>query len=490
MSKTIEISIVFPAYNEAERLPLYLERLIFYCNNSKKTYEIIIVDDGSRDNTIESIESYKKQFNNLHTIRYDNNRGKGYAVKKGLFESSGEICVFLDADGSVPPEEIEKNLHYIVEEGYDIFAGSRVPQNKDQVLRIKWYRKLIGKIFNFFVHIFLFENIKDTQCGFKMFKKEIVEPLFSRCHLEGFGFDVEVLYLAYKMGYRIKEGPVSWHHVDGTKLNLFTDSVKMFFNILQVRNWHCTPINIFSKYLGPDEYKYMYKMEKYHWWFVCRRNLVVHLMKSLKIPSPVILDVGAGTGGNLLAFRDLGTVFGIDASEQSIGFCRKRGLENVILCSAENIRHKDKIFDIVTCLDLLEHVPNPVETLLELKRVLKDNGKIIITAAAFKILWSQHDEALCHLRRYEKTSLSKDIREAGLKIDRMGYFFFASFFVVAPIRIIRRFFLSRYKLVSDTSTLPPKALNAFLRFFFNLELKAMGRSGAPFGTTIYAVISK
>ncbi|MFA4889802.1 MAG: dolichyl-phosphate beta-glucosyltransferase [Candidatus Omnitrophota bacterium] len=238
MNEQIDISIVIPAYNEAKRLPLFLKRVISYCGESKNTYEVIVVDDASIDKTAEAVLSYKNRFLRLSLIQIKENQGKGNAVKTGLLQSNGKVSVFLDADGSVGPEEIEKNLHYISKEGFDIFAGSRELLGAAQVLKVKWYRKLIGVIFNFFVHSLLFKDIQDTQCGFKMFRKEVIEPLFSMSHLKGFGFDVEILYSAHKMGYRVKEGAVSWHHVGGSKVNLFADSIKMFFNILQIRAWY------------------------------------------------------------------------------------------------------------------------------------------------------------------------------------------------------------------------------------------------------------
>ncbi|MDD5449404.1 MAG: glycosyltransferase family 2 protein [Candidatus Omnitrophica bacterium] len=237
MSKKIDISIIIPAYNEAKRLPLFLNAVISYCKRSQKIYEIIIVDDGSKDNTFGIAASYKDKFADIDVVKIRKNRGKGYAVKRGFFKATGNICLFLDADGSVTPDEIEKNIHYIMEDGYDIFIGSRVIKNKENVVSAAWYRKLLGLVFNFFVHFFLFKNVKDTQCGFKIFRKEVIKPLFSRSYLRGFGFDLEILYLAYKMGYKVKEGSVSWHHVGGSKINLLKDPIVMFFNILQIRNW-------------------------------------------------------------------------------------------------------------------------------------------------------------------------------------------------------------------------------------------------------------
>lgn len=234
----ISVSIVVPAFNEAKRLPKFLDGLASYCASHDRSYEIIVVDDGSSDNTLGVVKEYEERFKDLSALKIYRNRGKGYAVKRGLLKASGDICVFLDADGSVTPDEIDKNLHYVTEEGYDIFIGSRVLKNEEQVFEAKWYRKLMGRIFNLCIKIFLFKNIKDTQCGFKMFKKEVVRPLFKRVYLRGFGFDMEVLYLAFKMGYKIKEGPVSWHHVDGSKINVISTSLGMFFNILQIKKRH------------------------------------------------------------------------------------------------------------------------------------------------------------------------------------------------------------------------------------------------------------
>lgn len=191
-----------------------------------------------------------------------------------------------------------------------------------------------------------------------------------------------------------------------------------------------------------------------------------------------------------MSFKKLGTVYGIDISQRAIDFCKKRGLNNVSISEVEKMEQDDQTFDIITCLDVLEHVVNPIDALAEMKRVLKDRGSIIITVPAFKVLWSQHDEALCHLRRYEKESLVHDLQEAGLKINRVGYFFFLSFFIVAPIRIIRKFLLSDSKRHSDTTTLPPKILNEFLKFLFMVELKISTNFKLPFGTTLYAIVSK
>jgi len=233
----VDISIVIPAYNEAQRLPNCLSQLISYCQNSSRQYEIIVVDEGSNDNTSEVANQSVSKCNFLKIFRLEENLGKGNAVKYGLLKARGKIALFMDADASTPASEIERNLHYF-DEGYDIVVGSRVLKDKDSHLKMRWHRKLMGKIFNFCVRSLLAIKIRDTQCGFKMMKKETIEPIFSKMKIEGYGFDLELLFLAKQLGFNIKEAPISWHHVDGSKVNLIRDSLKMFVNIIQIRSWH------------------------------------------------------------------------------------------------------------------------------------------------------------------------------------------------------------------------------------------------------------
>lgn len=238
MINSIDVSVIIPAYNEENRIGPFLDKLVTYCSNSRLTYELIVVDDCSTDDTVGITAQYENKFEYFHLLRSKRNRGKGYSVKKGLLTAEGDFCLFMDADGSVEPDEIEKNLDSIRRDGYDIFIGSRVLRDSDQVLDTRWYREFIGTIFNFFVRLFLFRDICDTQCGFKIFRREVIKPVFSLVQIDGFGFDLELLYLAQKKGYSIKEGPVSWHHVAGAKVNLLWDSIGMFVNIFQVRSRH------------------------------------------------------------------------------------------------------------------------------------------------------------------------------------------------------------------------------------------------------------
>lgn len=236
-SPHIDISVIIPAKDEERRLPVFLSKLIEYCKTSTLRYEIIVVDDGSSDQTSKAAQQFNDQFQNLRILRFEENHGKGAAVKAGMEKALGKFALFMDADGSTPPTEIENNLSYF-NRGYDIIIGSRVLQDEFHTVDARFYRRFIGYIFNFLVQTILFGKIKDTQCGFKMFRKDVARALFSRMNIDGFGFDLELLHLAHKLKYKIKEVSVNWSHVDESKINLAVDSLKMFINIFQIKFWH------------------------------------------------------------------------------------------------------------------------------------------------------------------------------------------------------------------------------------------------------------
>jgi len=230
------LSIVIPVYNEEKRLHASLSKVINYVREkgiSDKS-EIIVVNDGSQDNTVSVINQFKEDYDFIKLVDYKDNKGKGYAVKKGVLSAKGKYILFMDADLSTPLEEINKVIGFL-DKKYDISIGSRGLKDSEIVIRQPIYRQTMGKIFNLIVRLLLIKNIRDTQCGFKCFKKEIAREIFNQTKINRFSFDVEILYIAQRKGYRIKEVPVKWYNSPDSKVGIIKDSSKMFFEILKIR---------------------------------------------------------------------------------------------------------------------------------------------------------------------------------------------------------------------------------------------------------------
>ncbi|MBX9691233.1 MAG: glycosyltransferase family 2 protein [Cyanobacteria bacterium] len=229
----IEISIVIPAYNEERRLPSTLSAVHKYLAGSGRTFEIIIVDDGSVDSTFEYVDSFAESHEGVRVLSYMPNKGKGHAVRIGMLAAQGEAVLFDDADGSSPIEEVEKLLTKI-NSGADVAIGSRAKPGEERTVKALAYRKYIGNTFNLIVQSLLLPGIMDTQCGFKMFKQAVAKDVFSVARQDGFAFDVEVLYISKLRGYSLEEVPINWANVEGSKVNVFSDSPKMLIDVIRI----------------------------------------------------------------------------------------------------------------------------------------------------------------------------------------------------------------------------------------------------------------
>jgi dolichyl-phosphate beta-glucosyltransferase len=226
----MKISIIIPSYNEEKRIGKTISRILSYLKKKRFNYEIIIVDDGSKDNTRNIVKKFLKNKNIILTKKREN-KGKGYSVKQGALMAKHNFILFSDADLSTPIQELDKFLKYI--DKYDIVIGSRALKGADIRIKQPFYRAFIGKTFNKIARLLTVKGIKDTQCGFKLFKN--CRDIFKKQAIDGFGFDVELLYIAQKKGLKIKELPVAWLNAEGSKVSAFKDSFKMFCDLLKIR---------------------------------------------------------------------------------------------------------------------------------------------------------------------------------------------------------------------------------------------------------------
>jgi len=227
-------SVVIPAYHEARRLPAYLRRVLDYFQERRESYEVLVVDDGSRDGTADAVRELQRARDQIRLIVLPSNRGKGYAVRVGMVNAVGDFRLFADADGATPIPELGR-LEPALRGGADIVIGSRVLNDPGVSVRALRHRKMVGRVFNWLVARIGLKGIADSQCGFKLFRAPVAEDLFRSLRTDGFGFDVELLLLAQRRGYRVTEVPVNWADQPGSKLWVIVEGPKMLRQILSAR---------------------------------------------------------------------------------------------------------------------------------------------------------------------------------------------------------------------------------------------------------------
>lgn len=239
------LSLIIPAYNEADRIGPSVEKAYRYFEGADYDVEIIVVDDGSSDATLEAVRNVFLRkppgLTRMETrlLAQGSNMGKGAAVRRGMLEARGSVRIFTDADFSTPVHEVAKVIPLISSGEYDVVIGSRAAERRALVKKHQpWYREAMGRFYNVLVQLFVFRGIRDTQCGFKGFSGDAAQILFSKLQVKGFSFDVEILYLARRYGYRIKEIAIEWYNDERTTVGALTDSAKMFWELLRIRNLH------------------------------------------------------------------------------------------------------------------------------------------------------------------------------------------------------------------------------------------------------------
>lgn len=228
------LSVVVPAFNESARIGLTLRRILDYLAVHWPDGELLVVDDGSRDDTAALVSDLARAEPRLRLVELDRNRGKGAAVRRGMLEATGEWRLFSDADLSTPIEEVEKLLFH-ARAGADVVIGSRGLVESEIRTRQPLPRELMGRTFNLIVRQLLLGGFKDTQCGFKLFRGTVAEELFGAQTVEGFAFDVEVLLLAKERGLRIAEVPVVWYHAPHSKVSPVVDASRMLRDLVELR---------------------------------------------------------------------------------------------------------------------------------------------------------------------------------------------------------------------------------------------------------------
>lgn len=225
-------TVIIPAWNEERRMPASLQRVVAFVESQSDPIEVVVVDDGSEDRTAAIVEEFAQQHDFIRLIRNPHG-GKGAAIKTGVSQGRGQYLVLSDTDLSVPIEEIVKFLPPALN-GYDVAIASREAPGAERIDE-PYYRHLMGRVYNLLVRLAAVPGIQDTQCGFKAFRREVARQVFPLQTIEGWGFDVEVLFIARRLGYQIVEIPVRWYYGRESKVKPVKDTLCMVRDLLQVR---------------------------------------------------------------------------------------------------------------------------------------------------------------------------------------------------------------------------------------------------------------
>ena len=231
---TLTYSFIIPAYNESVRIRPALHALVRHAQEQNWEVEILVVNDGSSDDTAQIVREYGRAHPQVLLLENPGNWGKGYSVRNGMLHARGDICLFTDADLSSPMTEAQK-LFDAIAQGADIAIGSRWLRRELQTQPQPLYRQLFGRIFNLALRLILGLRFADTQCGFKAFRRDAAQRIFPLQKIERWGFDPEILFLAQRAGLRVEEIPVLWAHSEGTRLHPLRDGLRMFAEVLRIR---------------------------------------------------------------------------------------------------------------------------------------------------------------------------------------------------------------------------------------------------------------
>jgi len=232
MSHQLKITIIIPAYNEEKRIPRCLKRVLEYCNEREWDYEVLVAEDGSTDSTVKIVKDFASNEKRIKLLSFTERLGKGGGIKNAMLQATKDYVCFIDVDLSADVSELERLIPYVND--YDIVIGSRKLRGNLPPIESPVHRKILSSFYSKFFRFLFKITIHDTQCGFKLFKTNIVSRLFKEIHTTGFAFDSEVLVKANWLGLKIKEVPIIWKHDPASKINVFKQIRQMSISLLQI----------------------------------------------------------------------------------------------------------------------------------------------------------------------------------------------------------------------------------------------------------------
>ncbi len=492
--RPISLTLVVPLFNEAHRFHNYAPELVTFISNYSLGSEVVFVDDGSSDGTVEMVEELVKTHRSerLRLLR-GSHRGKGAAVAAGLMSAESDIACFCDLDLATPLDELARIVDAaanapILAIGSRGVASSRIARHQNRG------RELLGRAYNKAIQLSLLPGVVDTQCGAKAAQTAVWARLVPMCNEPGFAWDVEVIALARAMGVHVREIGVEWRHQDGSRVKPMRDGARMVRAIPRIRRnlsvhmrSRATQVHSGGDAFDNENAALLASNDMTHWWFRSKATFVSLLIRRFSPTDGWLVDIGAGPGG-------VTAMIGWDpdhsmALERNIRLAletKRRGAVQAVAGDASRLPIAHQTANVVCLLDVIEHLSDPVPAIREAARILtRANGKLIINVPAHPRLWSSADEVLGHAKRYTRRSLSKEIEQSGCRVVWSSHVFSWLFLPVWLRRRLRP--SSTPQLGLDVASPTIERLSMLLT---RLEWSIVSHVPLFFGTSVLCVATR
>jgi dolichyl-phosphate beta-glucosyltransferase len=479
-------SLVIPVYRESARIGGSLERLA--TSPLLQDTEVLVVDDGSDDDTVAVVrEVFDRTDLRGRLIRRGRHLGKGSAVRIGLLAARGDVVAFTDADLSTPVPDIVACFERLERDEADVVFASRAHPDSTMAVRAPHHRALAGRTFNRLLRGLGLTDTLDTQCGLKGFRADAARRIGTELRTNGFAFDVEILARAQRAGLRVAAMPVTWSHVDASRVRPLRDGIAMTADAVRIRLRlpGAGGAAVERVTMTDDDVAAMGDREGAHWWYTAKRDLVTGVLADLD-PGSRVVDVGAGGGALVGELQALGHhAWALDQSAVTARRSRAEhgGAAGMVADAARLPLRADRL-DVITSLDVVEHLDDDVDALDGYRRVLRPGGRLVVTVPAYEWAWSEHDARLGHRRRYDVDGLREALEGAGFEVDRLTHF---HSWLVPPAVAVRRTPLGRLvgdqEAASEGGPTMARALSGLTR----LERAVLARVDLPVGLSLLGV---
>jgi dolichyl-phosphate beta-glucosyltransferase len=492
-AEPLALSMVVPMFNEVERFGEAWPLLAAWIQEQPGGSEVLFVDDGSVDGTADLVERTIAAAPSVSARCLRNpHLGKGAAVRAGLLEARTPLAGFCDVDLSTPLDQLDIIVAAAARSSV-LAIGSRDVAASQLIQRQSLVREVLGKLFNRLIQLTLAPGISDTQCGAKVALTALWRDLLTNSTEDGFAWDCEIVAIARRLGYTVQEIAIEWRHDERSRVRVSRDGPAMVMAVPRIVR-HVGRIapgvrepTESSGVFNDVQASTLVESDTTHWWFRSKGSFVAGALRKATIDRDgFLVDVGAGAGGvtTFLGWRPDRLVT-LDGAEPLVRIGQQRHAHLGLVGLGEHLPLRDRSAAVVTLLDVIEHLDDPVTTLREAARVLTDDGVLVVTVPAHESLWSGADELLGHVRRYNRQLLQEHLSAGGFAVERSTHLFS---WLVLPVWLQRRLVTDRERQLGLDQRSP--LIDAVALVLSGAERAITNTISLPVGTSILCVARK